>query len=303
MKVSVIGAGRNRNGIGRYIAKYFHKNGAAVVSVLGTTQAKASNAAVFLQRYGIKASAYTDFAEMIKSERPDAVAIASPYLTHYEYIIKSIKAGLHLFCEKPFLWAEQEDMSGMIEEIFKIAEQKSLKIAVNSQWPFSISAYEKLCGQIDVMNVESFFITLSPVGVGKEMILEAVPHALSLLFSVFGSGDIEGIKTEFNNNKIKIIFSYISSNNTCNVLINLVTESRQPRTFLYGFDNKVVNRIIDLETYDIAFEYANKTIKIDDPLESSVKNFIQSVKTDREPLIGKPHIVNNAYLLKKIWKN
>ena len=38
MKISIIGAGRNNNGIGEYIAKYFHKNKAIVTSVLGTTK-------------------------------------------------------------------------------------------------------------------------------------------------------------------------------------------------------------------------------------------------------------------------
>ncbi len=52
MKVAVIGAGRNRNGIGRYVAKYFQKNGATVVSVHGTTVETASAASNSLKQYG-----------------------------------------------------------------------------------------------------------------------------------------------------------------------------------------------------------------------------------------------------------
>ena len=53
MRVSIIGAGRNRNGIGEYIGKYFHAFGAEVTSVLGTTEKTSQEAAVGLRKYGI----------------------------------------------------------------------------------------------------------------------------------------------------------------------------------------------------------------------------------------------------------
>jgi hypothetical protein len=42
-------------------------------------------------------------------------------------------------------------------------------------------------------------------------------------------------------------------------------------------------------------------LKIKDPLEQSVRNFVEAVEKKREPLIGKAHIRSNAYLLKKIY--
>jgi hypothetical protein len=38
MPVSIIGAGRNENGIGEYIGKYFRRSGAEVASVLRRTE-------------------------------------------------------------------------------------------------------------------------------------------------------------------------------------------------------------------------------------------------------------------------
>ncbi|HPS94029.1 MAG TPA: Gfo/Idh/MocA family oxidoreductase, partial [Deltaproteobacteria bacterium] len=103
MKVAVIGAGRKRNGIGEFIAKYLHANGATVSCVLGSTTGSSQTAAARLGTYGIRAKAYTDFSEMIRDAGPDAVAIASPIPTHGEYIERCIQAGVHVFCEKPFL--------------------------------------------------------------------------------------------------------------------------------------------------------------------------------------------------------
>jgi len=135
MKVSIIGAGRNNNGIGEYIAKYFHKNKATVISVLGTTKKTAQHASTRLKLYGIQASAYTDFDHMIEEEKPDSVVIASPLPTHFEYLIKSVDASLNVFCEKPFIWNKNDDQHKLIDFIFQKAEGRNLKIAMNSQWP------------------------------------------------------------------------------------------------------------------------------------------------------------------------
>ena len=70
MNVSIIGAGRTRNGIGEYIGKFFHQVGANITSVLGTTEKTSLQASSALRKYGIEAHPYTDFDEMVKSERP-----------------------------------------------------------------------------------------------------------------------------------------------------------------------------------------------------------------------------------------
>ncbi len=301
MKVSIIGAGRNNNGIGEYIAKYFHKNKATVNSVLGTTTKTARHASTRLKRYGIQASAYTDFYHMIEEEKPDSVVIASPLPTHFEYLIKSVDASLNVFCEKPFIWNKNDDQQKLIESIFQKAEGRNLKIAMNSQWPFSMPYYESLCGSIDRIKIDTFFIHLSPMVTGKEMILDSLPHALSILYFSLGEGKIIKPDIESYENKIIIRFIYNTNSNNCEVLINLEREERQPRSFKFGFNDKIVYRVLDLKDYDIYFKYLDKTLKVADPLELSVKDFISSVRTKREPQIGKLHIMATYYMLNTIY--
>lgn len=299
MKVSIIGAGRNNNGIGEYIAKYFHKNKATVISVLGTTKKTARHASTRLKRYGIKASAHTDFYHMIEEERPDSVVIASPLPTHFEYLLKSVDANLNIFCEKPFVGNKNNDRRKLMNFLFKKAEANNLKIAMNSQWPFSMPYYETLCGSIDRNKIDTFFIHLSPMVAGKKMISDSVPHALSILYSTIGEGKILEPNIESYEKKIIIRFIYNTNSNNCKVLINLETEERQPRSFKFGFNDKIVCRILNLKDYDIYFKYLDKILKVADPLELSVKDFISSVKTKREPRIGKSHIIATDYMLKK----
>ena len=303
MKTAIIGAGKNKSGIGQYIGKYFQKNGATVTSVLGTTEKTARKASSILTQYGIDAAYYTDFNRMMKRERPDAVIIASPAPTHYEYLIKCVKERVHIFCEKPFVWQDKNDIdiNSLLKNIFETAESNNLTIAMNSQWPFSLPYYEQLCGPVDSQKVDTLFIRLSPMVSGKQMILESVPHALSILYTVLGDGEIGNLSIEAYKEKLITTFHYIFTAGYCEVMIELVRTILQPRSFSYGFNGKIIHRVLDLDIYDIFFKHSDKILRIKDPLELSVQDFILAVGEKREPMIGKAHIMSNMSLLKKIY--
>ena len=301
MKISIIGAGRARNGIGEYIGKYFHQLGGRVTSVLGTTEKTSHQASLALRKYGIEARPYTDFEEMVGREKPDAVTIASPSATHYEYLLKSLDSGLHIFCEKPFIWDDYTDILERVEDILKKASQKKLTVAMNSQWPFSIETYEELCGKLKLRRSNAFFIRMSPFSPGKAMIPESLPHPLSLLYCFLGPGKIEDVSFESRGEgEMDIRFTYLFETKACDVAVRLVHQKTPPREFSFGFNNKIVVRSLDLENYKIYFDYKDKKLMIGDPLELSVKNFMEAVEKKVEPLVGTRHIIHNMSLLKEI---
>jgi hypothetical protein len=47
---------------------------------------------------------------MVAKERPAVAVIASPSSTHYEYVLKCVELGVHVFCEKPFVWEDVDDL-------------------------------------------------------------------------------------------------------------------------------------------------------------------------------------------------
>jgi len=302
MKVSIIGAGRNRNGIGEYVGKYFQKNRAEVSSVLGRTEETSRKASLNLQKYGIKSNSYTDLLEMVERERPDVVVVASPASTHYDYLVRCIDLGLHVFCEKPFLSPDLDDVKGRVENILQKAKEKRLTVAMNSQWPFALKYYEKICGKIEIRKSNRFFITLSPFASGREMISEAVPHALSLLYSVLGEGEIGNLIFESpKEEEIMIKFKYLFGKKDCDVLIKLVKKEGQPREFQFGFNDRIVKRSLNLRNYDIYFNYGNRKWKIADPLDLSVRDFIRAIEKRSDPLVGHSHIFCNMASLKNIY--
>lgn len=301
MNVSIIGAGRTRNGIGEYIGKYFYRHGGKVTSALGTTEKTSLQACSALRKYGIEAHPYIDFDEMVRTERPDVVVIASPSFTHYEYLFKSIDSGLHIFCEKPFIWDDHMDILKTVEEIFKKAREKKLTIAMNSQWSFAINDYEKICGKVRIKNRNTFYIKMAPPLPGREMIPESVPHALSLLYCLLGDGEIEDLNFGSGGEReMSTRFTYRFGTQACEVFIQLAYQETQPRDFAFGLNDRIVSRSLDLENYEIYFNYGNKRLQIVDPLESSINNFMEAVTKKTRPFIGPRHIFHNLSLLKKI---
>ena len=58
---------------------------------------------------------YTDFDEMLNSEKLDAVSITLPTYLHAEYSIKAMSKEIHVLCEKPMA-LNVEDCKRMISE-------------------------------------------------------------------------------------------------------------------------------------------------------------------------------------------
>ena len=110
-RIGIIGSGRIAN---RFIPEAKVVNGAEIVAVLNPNK---DDGDAFAKMHGLKA--YTVFDEFI--EKVDVVYIASPHLTHYDYIKKSLLAGKHVLCEIPFVLSKEHAM-----ELYRLAEEKDL---------------------------------------------------------------------------------------------------------------------------------------------------------------------------------
>lgn len=301
MNVAIIGAGRTVNGIGPYIAKYFHKHDMPVVAVLGRGAQSSVAAASTLAQHGIKATAYSSFTQMIAQAKPGAVVIASPTNTHAAYIEQCLAAGVHIFCDKPFVSPDTPDLTAFLVRVLRSAHASGQKIAMNSQWPFVLKFYEELCGPVAPEDARMFAIRLSPVTSGTAMIADSVPHALSILYCALGNGEILDLKVKREGVEMLITFDYQTDRTRCGVTITLVQEHRQPRTFAFGFDGRIAKRMINLDTYAMTFEYSGRNLPIPDPMELSVKDFIDSLSGVQAPRIGPDHIARTTMLLKQIY--
>ena len=301
MNIGIIGARRTSNGIGEFIGKYFHSAGARVSAVLGTTEQSSKTASDNLRKYGIDTRPYTDFSRMINEEDLDAVVIASPTPTHEYYIEQCIEAGSHVFCEKPIVSPDTANLPRMLKKMFTRARRRKITIAMNSQWSFCLPLYEELCGTVEKNSADTFAMRLSPICSGKAMIPDSVPHALSMLYTALGEGAMEDVLVKTARDSMQISFAYTWAHGICRACISLVTEQTQPRTFSFGFNGRMVQRAIDMDTYTISLIHEGNKIAITDPLELSIRDFIASIEEKRPPGVEEAHIISTSRMLKDIY--
>jgi len=111
-RIGVVGSGRIAN---RFVPETKVVNGVEVVTVFDPIKV---NADFFAQKYGLKAY-YNNYQQFLASI--DAVYVASPHLTHYQYSREALEAGKHVLCEIPFT------LSGVqAKELYDYAEAHNL---------------------------------------------------------------------------------------------------------------------------------------------------------------------------------
>jgi len=100
---------------------------------------------------------------------------------------------------------------------------------------------------------------------------------------------------------MRITFTYGSGKGDWDVTLTLASQKTQPRDFQFGFNGRIVSRRINARNYEISFRYGTKDVNIVDPLDLSVRNFIEAVRDRANPVVGASHILNNTVLLKQIY--
>lgn len=147
--VGIIGAGR----IGRVHAKAAALLDNVKISFIADPVAK--DLEEFAKSMGI-AHTTREYHDILKDTSVDAVFICSPSDTHFEVSMEAIKAGKHIFCEKPI----DLDLSRVLE--IKTAAKKSGKVFMvgfNRRFDKEFMAMKDMISKGEVGNVEVVQIT------------------------------------------------------------------------------------------------------------------------------------------------
>jgi predicted dehydrogenase/threonine dehydrogenase-like Zn-dependent dehydrogenase len=115
--IGVIGAGAYASKI---LIPAFQHAGAGLVSIASSGGVSASHVA----RKFAFAEATTDTAALLKDERIDTVAIATRHNSHAALVCEALRAGKHVFVEKPLAMTDAE-LDG-IENAYQAAGERSL---------------------------------------------------------------------------------------------------------------------------------------------------------------------------------
>lgn len=112
VRIGIIGTGRIAP---RFVAEARYVSGAIIERAYNPEK---ESAGIFEKEQGIQCDT-GDYESFLKNV--DAVYIASPHETHYDYARKAIRAGRHVLCEKPLTFTRKE-----AEELYHYAEQKEV---------------------------------------------------------------------------------------------------------------------------------------------------------------------------------
>ncbi len=197
LRAVVIGA----SGMGKHHAKWLHQLGCAVVAFAGTSDESVARTRRVLQDiFPFAGTGYTDVAQMLATEQPDVVAIASPDELHYEHARLALKHGAHVICEKPLVqdWDKSsEQLLAEAGELARIAEKAGVVAAVNTQYVAAAEAYRDLAESVGVAELvsqpRSFFMQMESRGGAEgtdyeQIWIDLAPHPLSVLRALVGPG-------------------------------------------------------------------------------------------------------------------
>ncbi|MBQ7183273.1 MAG: inositol 2-dehydrogenase [Clostridia bacterium] len=150
IRIGIVGAGRI--GLVHAESVTYHIPEAQVVMV---TDVVLDNARKLAERFGVpKYSA--DYMDLINDPDIDAVLVCSPTPTHADISIAAMKAGKHVFCEKPVHTSLDK-----IKEVAQVAKEtgRKLQIGFNRRFDHNHKAVQRAVKEGKLGNVEIIKIT------------------------------------------------------------------------------------------------------------------------------------------------
>ncbi|MBX5478903.1 MAG: Gfo/Idh/MocA family oxidoreductase [Pyrinomonas methylaliphatogenes] len=127
-----------------------------------------------------------DYGELLADARLDAVAIATPVATHYEFARAALRAGKHVLVEKPFTTSVRE-----AEDLIGLAERGGLVLMVDHTFVYT-GAVRKIKeiverGELgELLYFDSVRINLGIFQTDVNVVWDLAPHDLSIMDYVVG---------------------------------------------------------------------------------------------------------------------
>lgn len=149
-------------------------------------------------RYGIKAYAYEQYAELLAADEVDAVYVATPNFRHREFVVPALEAGIHVLLEKPMASNEQ-DCQAMIEAASRSGAKLMIAYRLHSE-PGTLDMIERVqAGDFGDPRLftSTFTQTVKPGnhraqdGFAAGPVLDMGPYPLNMVRQLFNAEPIE----------------------------------------------------------------------------------------------------------------
>jgi predicted dehydrogenase len=128
----------------------------------------------------------SDFGELLSDPRLDAVVVATPVFTHFEFARRALEAGKHVLVEKPFTATARE-----AEKLIALAEARGLTLMVDHTFIYT-GAVRKIKEMLDggelgdLLYFDSVRINLGLFQRDINVVWDLAPHDFSIMDYVVG---------------------------------------------------------------------------------------------------------------------
>ncbi|MFT4513057.1 MAG: putative dehydrogenase [Planctomycetota bacterium] len=280
--VGILGAGRTRQGLGPFLARWFQKSGARITGIAGRDYTRTRNAAVAMSRQlGHDVSAYDNSVELAKTV--DALVVACPVEGHLAGLDAALAAGVACLCEKPFVPAADAALGLQRVEAFREA---GLLLAENCQWPYALSALDALHPGLRKQPVRSLTMRLSPAHPGRVMVEDSLSHVLSMLQALVPLPADAVLSSVVQSNTApdatENVVRFEVAGGIGNVVVELHLQCcpQQPRPAWFAVNGVRIDRQLG-ENYAISFASEDgRTVNCQDPLDLLVYDFLTNLRAN-----------------------
>jgi hypothetical protein len=281
-RVALIGARRERQGLGPYVARDLCALGIEIAAVLGTREETVDAALRDLgDRLGIRPRGYAALEELLAREALDALVILSPGRTHETYLRAALDAGLHALCEKPLLWGGQ-GLAARGAALVEAFAARGRLLAENCQWPWVLDAFRALHPDACGGPPKRFGMLLSPASSGLDRIGDCLPHVLSVLQTLaphprphLEEPELESLPGEPAG--LRIRFGYRAGRARVDCDVELRPAPGQPRPAALAIDGLRAERRIRLPGYAMELCDGTRSVPLPDPLTARLAQFARDL--------------------------
>ncbi|MCA8959034.1 MAG: Gfo/Idh/MocA family oxidoreductase [Planctomycetes bacterium] len=288
-RVGIVGARRRRQGLGPYMARFFDRQGAEIVAVLGTSADSARAATRELAEAGMSPRPFADPETFFRDGDLEAVVIASPHETHLAVLELAASHGVAAFCEKPFVWGGPDPIADA-ERVVEEFARRDLLLLENVQWSYTLPAFCELHPGVwePGRSVRTLEFLLGPAARDVGRITDSLSHVLSVLQTLGGvpDGALQEVRFEsLDADRLVLGFRYPGQRGPIETTVTLKHAPHPPRPAGYGIDGHFALRKIEPTSYAITFERADtgRSVPVADPMEALIHDFLAALRTGDAP--------------------
>lgn len=256
----------------------------------------------------------TNYRDLLRNPRIDAIAIATPVSTHFELALAALQSGKHVFVEKP-MTATSEQAMVLIEE----AEKRNLTLMVDHTFVYT-GAVRKIKEVVDsgalgdIYYYDSTRINLGLFQRDVDVIWDLAVHDLSILSYILPHEPVAVAATGMNHvaggtENLAYITMFFEGNLIAHLNVNWLSPVKMRRTLIGGSRQMIVYDDMEpsekVKVYDKGITISNAPdsvykamigyrsgdmraphLDVVEALKIELQHFAECVQSGADPLTG-----------------